>query len=1177
MKNITKLSIVFGAIFICLFAVSAAQASTSKTITGQVLKSDGTAVTNAMIVPSRTDSGDMTGVSSGNTDASGNYSLSLPAADWSLTVRPQTFATDWGYFGSPQIVVFNHDESLESKTQNFTVTKTDAVIAGTLLYSDGNTAHGSQVSAVNSEGKGVTVQAGAGGVFSIPVVAGAYSVEIGWHPEMSTQAFSRQTVTVTSGETKDVGTITASLMDSHITGTVSGVSPGFGQGMTIRAWQKDGNVTLNTDTDANKSFDFTVSPGTWLLGPGGGGQSHHFFVRSPIEVTIDSHGQTVNVDFPYVAGDYFVAGSITDENGAPVDLTGIGTIYVRDERGQTFTNFVEGSQYQIIYPSDYMTENIKVGLEILPNAQVGGFTYSFKEEKDLVMTSDHGDANLVVKKDEETISGQLRDANGNVITNLPTPIRIVGADSNGNVKTSDVKSDGTYSMSVADGAWRLGVKILDESTNYYILNPDNEATVADKSTSTLDVAVAQTDSTITGQVLDKDGNTVARTAVLAKAGDLSFKTETDDSGNFSLGVKSGLSYSLTMGMPSSLSGNLPFITHTSAGGVATLRMQGTDAIISGKMYLGNSAVSQGYVKAWADDGAFAKADVASDGSYSLVVVSGKKWYLAGASINETKAYVSEIIELTPSATNTLNISLGENYYNFPPVTIEKFYANDSKVFALKDGTVIQLPAYATGTSGSGSQERTLMAIPTIDLASQTNSQTLPIGYNFEIRDENNVKITNFNQPVLVIFAWNPKITDEMGADTASLEPKYWDSGNSLWRGMGMNIKNSTNNTNVIVTDHFTSFGLASASLGNVKKAQNYIVATPAKNNSSLIKIYNAAGKKFKQFYAFKKKQKGNFKSQTADFNGDTVSEVLVYSGEKTKLGMQLFTKNGTKFLTKNLYPFGKKYNKDYIVATSDFNADGKAELIAANYGKNSQIKIYKYGAKKFSLWKTIKPYGAAAENVNVISADIAKKHPGKELIVSSKNQRQVKAYYFAGKKFKMLKKFSPYNKAGGINLAAGDVNNDGIDELVVSPKAGALKGKAKVYKFTNKFVLLNSFYKDVFGYGANVNLADVNADGKTEMIVSPEIGNLISVKVYKLVGAKKIKLIKSFAPFKTGLINIRAADLNRDGKAEIVVAQKSGNLVKVYRYASKKFSVLKKLKPFGKKYSKGINFSLLKY
>ncbi len=1171
MKKIVFSGIILLAFLCCLVLAPQVLASTPKTITGHVVDSDGANVTNAMIVPTRVDSGDMTGIISGNTDGSGNFSLALPAADWSLTVRPTSYASTWAYYGSPVIVVFNHNESIESKTQDFTVTKTDATITGILLYSTGSPATGAQVSAVNGEGKGTTVQAGAGGSFSIPVLGDVYSVEVGWHPEMSTQAFSRQNVTVSSGATQSVGTITASLMDAHISGTVTGVSEGFGSGMTIRCWQKDGNVTLNTDTNSNKQFDFAVAPGTWLLGPGGGGQSHHHFMRSPIEVVVSDHGQIVNVDFPFVTGDYFVSGSITDEDGNAVNLTDGGTVYVRDEKGQTFTNFIEGNSYQIIYPSSYMTENITVGLKVLPNFTVGGVSYSFKEEKNLAMTTDHGTANLVLKRDEETISGNILNMNGSAYSSLPTAIRVVAADGNGNVKTADVNSNGTYTLTLADGTWKVSYKILQEGTNYYIAGA-SDVVVSDNANVSLNLTLGQVDSTITGQVLDKDENIVANTSVIATSGTLNFKTKTDSSGNYSLGVRSGFFYNMTMGVPATLSGNLPAIVSTSANGIATLRMQAANATISGKVYKGGSVVSSGYVRAWTTSGAFAQSDIGSDGSYSLGVTSGATWSVAAVYNSETKVYVSAVEELSTGTTNSLNINLGEDYYNFPPVTIEKFYASESRVMTLKDGTVIQLPANATG---SGNGQRTLMAIPTINVASQTNSLTLPIGYDLEIRDENNIKISNLYQPITMIFAWNQNMTDEMGADIDTLTTKYWDNNNSIWQGMGLDIKNTTNNTDVIVTDHLTSFGLATTSFGEVVKSNHYIVNLPRKGMAAFVKLYKYTGKKYSKFYAFKKKLKSGFKSASGDFNGDIVDELVVFSDNTLKnIGLMMLTKNGTKLLKKNFYPFGKNYDKNFEIYGYDFNVDGKQELVVS--GKT--INVYKLKGKKLKLYKSLKPV-KNVNNFKSVMADIISKYAGKELITWSANYPKVSIYRFTKKnKFKLIKtkKFVPCGDQFDMEygkIKAGNFKGSNLDELVVT----CYDFSAKIYNFKkNKFKLLakKSLIANDFD-GVNLQIGDVNANGKDEMVLTSENGKK-DIFVYRLNG-KKIKLLKKFGTGYKNAVNLTVGDLNRDGKAEIVAVEKDGKYVKVFKYAKKKFKMLKRFAPYGKKYVDGLNVSLLKY
>ena len=71
--------------------------------------------------------------------------------------------------------------------------------------------------------------------------------------------------------------------------------------------------------------------------------------------------------------------------------------------------------------------------------------------------------------------------------------------------------------------------------------------------------------------------------------------------------------------------------------------------------------------------------------------------------------------------------------------------------------------------------------------------------------------------------------------------------------------------------------------------------------------------------------------------------------------------------------------------------------------------------------------------------------------------------------------------------------------------------------------------------------------------------------------------MKKMKPFKTAGMNVVTADLNHDGRTEVVVSQESGKAVKIYRFISKKFKRQKLIRPFGKNFRKGINVSLLKY
>ena len=134
--------------------------------------------------------------------------------------------------------------------------------------------------------------------------------------------------------------------------------------------------------------------------------------------------------------------------------------------------------------------------------------------------------------------------------------------------------------------------------------------------------------------------------------------------------------------------------------------------------------------------------------------------------------------------------------------------------------------------------------------------------------------------------------------------------------------------------------------------------------------------------------------------------------------------------------------------------------------------------------------------------------------------------------------FSPFGKfKGEIHVANADFNGDGVNDFVV---AQGKDGQAivRVLNGTDPTGGTQLFqvaaYPSKFHGGVNVAAADVDGDGVPELITAPDSGKQ-PVEVFSGVGAHA--LLFTLSPFGatfTDGVRVAAGDVNGDGRADII-------------------------------------------
>ncbi|MFA6097911.1 MAG: FG-GAP-like repeat-containing protein [Patescibacteria group bacterium] len=132
----------------------------------------------------------------------------------------------------------------------------------------------------------------------------------------------------------------------------------------------------------------------------------------------------------------------------------------------------------------------------------------------------------------------------------------------------------------------------------------------------------------------------------------------------------------------------------------------------------------------------------------------------------------------------------------------------------------------------------------------------------------------------------------------------------------------------------------------------------------------------------------------------------------------------------------------------------------------------------------------------------------------------------------------PTTFRGGIDVATGDVDGDGYDEIIIGNGPGA-DPEIRIFKGDGTLVTMFLAYPSGFRAGISVASADLNLDGLADIVTAPGPGGGPQVRIFDASG-KVLGQFFAYNPAFRGGVDVAAVDATSESGAAIITGAGPG-------------------------------------
>ncbi|QEL13843.1 SdrD B-like domain-containing protein [Limnoglobus roseus] len=173
--------------------------------------------------------------------------------------------------------------------------------------------------------------------------------------------------------------------------------------------------------------------------------------------------------------------------------------------------------------------------------------------------------------------------------------------------------------------------------------------------------------------------------------------------------------------------------------------------------------------------------------------------------------------------------------------------------------------------------------------------------------------------------------------------------------------------------------------------------------------------------------------------------------------------------------------------------------------------------------------------------------------------------------------FSVYENSftGGVRVAQGDVDGDGVDDIITGTGIGG-GPRIKVYSGATGALIRDFFaFEPTFRGGIFVAAGDIDGDGKADIVVGAEVGGGPRITTFSGADGSVLNNFFAFDPNQRGGTRIALGDFNGDGKADIVASTGAGVPTRIRVFDGTNVgNILTDFVPFESTFTGGVNLAV---